>query len=111
MIESTYGVSIHEPRESRESRFTTTVHTIVGRGGRCLIPVFALGRAQELLLILDEYWELHPELREIPIYYASALAKKCMSVYQTYTHAMNERIQRQISISNPFQFKHISNLK
>jgi hypothetical protein len=29
---------------------------IVKRGGRCLIPVFALGRAQELLLILDEYW-------------------------------------------------------
>ncbi|KAK3881838.1 hypothetical protein Pcinc_013744 [Petrolisthes cinctipes] len=111
MIESTYGVSIHEPRESRETRFTTTVHTIVGRGGRCLIPVFALGRAQELLLILDEYWQQHPELHEVPIYYASALAKKCMSVYQTYTHAMNERIQRQISISNPFQFKHISNLK
>jgi len=111
MIESTYGVSIHEPRESRESRFTSTIHTIVGRGGRCLIPVFALGRAQELLLILDEYWDLHPELHEVPIYYASALAKKCMSVYQTYTHAMNERIQRQIAVSNPFQFKHISNLK
>ena len=61
--------------------------------------------------ISDEYWQLHPELHEIPIYYASALAKKCMSVYQTYTHAMNERIQRQISINNPFQFKHISNLK
>lgn len=29
-----------------------TVHDIVNRGGRCLIPVFALGRAQELLLIL-----------------------------------------------------------
>lgn len=111
MIESTYGVSIHEPRESRETRFTTTIHTIVHRGGRCLIPVFALGRAQELLLILDEYWDLHPELHEVPIYYASALAKKCMSVYQTYTHAMNERIQRQIAVSNPFQFKHISNLK
>lgn len=111
MIESTYGVSIHEPRESRETRFTTTIHTIVSRGGRCLIPVFALGRAQELLLILDEYWDLHPELHEVPIYYASALAKKCMSVYQTYTHAMNERIQRQIAVSNPFQFKHISNLK
>ncbi|CAL4121651.1 unnamed protein product, partial [Meganyctiphanes norvegica] len=111
MIESTYGVSIHEPRESRETRFTSTIHTIVGRGGRCLIPVFALGRAQELLLILDEYWDLHPELHEVPIYYASALAKKCMSVYQTYTHAMNERIQRQIAVSNPFQFKHISNLK
>ena len=52
------------------------------RGGRCLIPVFALGRAQELLLILDEFWAAHPELQEIPIYYASSLAKKCMAVYQ-----------------------------
>ena len=32
-----------------------TVHDIVNRGGRCLIPVFALGRAQELLLILGNY--------------------------------------------------------
>lgn len=41
-----------EPREERESRFTKEVHRIVQRGGRCLIPMFALGRAQELLLIL-----------------------------------------------------------
>ena len=32
-----------------------TVHDIVNRGGRCLIPVFALGRAQELLLILGRF--------------------------------------------------------
>lgn len=50
--ESTYGTHIHEKREERESRFTSLVHDIVNRGGRCLIPVFALGRAQELLLIL-----------------------------------------------------------
>ncbi len=30
------------------------IHDIVTRGGKCLIPVFALGRAQELLLILGE---------------------------------------------------------
>lgn len=35
-----------------------TVSKTVKRGGRCLIPVFALGRAQELLLILDEYWQV-----------------------------------------------------
>lgn len=44
------------------------VHDVVSRGGRCLIPVFAVGPAQELMLILDEYWEAHPELAEIPIY-------------------------------------------
>jgi len=111
IVESTYGVHIHEKREDREKRFTSTIHDIVTRGGRCLIPVFALGRAQELLLILDEYWAAHPELHEIPIYYASSLAKKCMAVYQTFVNAMNEKIRRQIAVNNPFVFKHISNLK
>jgi cleavage and polyadenylation specificity factor subunit 3 len=109
--ESTYGTHVHEKREQREGRFTSRVHDIVSRGGRCLIPVFALGRAQELLLILDEYWSAHPELHDIPIYYASSLAKKCMAVYQTYIGAMNEKIRRQIGINNPFVFKHISSLK
>ncbi|XP_045452248.1 cleavage and polyadenylation specificity factor 73 [Melitaea cinxia] len=111
ITESTYGTHIHEKREERESRFTGLVSDIVQRGGRCLIPVFALGRAQELLLILDEYWSLHPELQDIPIYYASSLAKKCMAVYQTYVNAMNDRIRRQIAVNNPFVFRHISNLK
>jgi cleavage and polyadenylation specificity factor subunit 3 len=60
---------------------------------------------------LDEYWATHPELHDIPIYYASSLAKKCMAVYQTYVNAMNEKIRKQIGINNPFVFKHISNLK
>uniref|UniRef100_A0A672FDA5 Cleavage and polyadenylation specificity factor subunit 3-like n=1 Tax=Salarias fasciatus TaxID=181472 RepID=A0A672FDA5_SALFA len=111
ITESTYGTHIHEKREEREARFCNTVHDIVNREGRCLIPVFALGRAQELLLILDEYWQNHPELHDIPIYYASSLARKCMAVYQTYINAMNDKIRKAININNPFVFKHISNLK
>ncbi|VDP39762.1 unnamed protein product [Soboliphyme baturini] len=106
--ESTYGTQIHEKREDRERRFTGLVHEIVARGGRCLIPVFALGRAQELMLILDEYWSMHPELHDIPIYYASSLAKKCMAVYQTFVSGMNQRIQKQIAVNNPFIFNGLS---
>lgn len=61
--------------------------------------------------LLDEYWQNHPELHDIPIYYASSLAKKCMAVYQTYVNAMNDKIRKAININNPFVFKHISNLK
>ncbi|KAJ3328415.1 Cleavage and polyadenylation specificity factor subunit 3 [Blyttiomyces sp. JEL0837] len=111
IAESTYGVQHHRPRIEREAIFTSTVHDVVQRGGRCLIPVFALGRAQELLLILDEYWQAHPELHNVPIYYATSLAKKCMTVYQTFSNMMNARIRQQSKISNPFQFKHISNLR
>ena len=110
IIESTYGVQNHEPREERERRFTSAVSDIVTRGGRCLIPVFALGRAQELLLILDEHWQRNPRLHGVPIYYASALAKKFMSVYQMYINMMNERIREQFSVRNPFLFAHIRNL-
>ncbi|XAR49373.1 hypothetical protein NMG60_11032556 [Bertholletia excelsa] len=111
IIESTYGVQLHQPRHIREKRFTDVIHSTVSQGGRVLIPAFALGRAQELLLILDEYWSNHPELHNIPIYYASPLAKRCMAVYQTYINAMNERIRNQFANSNPFDFKHISPLK
>lgn len=76
-----------------------------------MIPVFALGRTQELLLILDEHWRSHPDLQDIPIYFASKLAAKALRVYQTYINMMNDRIRKQIAISNPFQFEHISNLK
>lgn len=61
--------------------------------------------------VSDEYWQNHPELHDIPIYYASSLAKKCMAVYQTYVNAMNDKIRKAINVNNPFVFKHISNLK
>ncbi|EPS69934.1 hypothetical protein M569_04826, partial [Genlisea aurea] len=111
IIESTYGVQTHQPRHIREKLFTDVIHSTVSQGGRVLIPAFALGRAQELLLILDEYWTSHPELQNVPIYYASPLAKRCMAVYQTYINSMNERIRNQFVSANPFDFKHISPLK
>ncbi|KAH7492315.1 Cleavage and polyadenylation specificity factor subunit 3 [Phytophthora ramorum] len=111
IVESTYGVQVHQSVVEREGRFTGQVEAVVRRGGRCLIPVFALGRTQELLLILDEHWRSHPDLQDIPIYFASKLAAKALRVYQTYINMMNDRIRKQIAISNPFQFEHISNLK
>ncbi|PIN06906.1 mRNA cleavage and polyadenylation factor II complex, BRR5 (CPSF subunit) [Handroanthus impetiginosus] len=98
IIESTYGVQNHQPRHIREKLFTDVIHNTVSQ-------------AQELLLILDEYLSSHPDLHNVPIYYASPLAKRCMAVYQTYINSMNERIRSEFANSNPFDFKHISPLK
>jgi len=94
ITESTFGISMHTPRVERETQLMKAITDILNRGGRALLPVFALGRAQELLLILDEYWSKHPEVQKIPIYYNSSLARKCMQVYQTYVSAMNDNIKR-----------------
>ncbi|KAJ7879628.1 beta-lactamase-like protein [Mycena olivaceomarginata] len=97
IVESTFGVHNLESRPDKEQRFTALVHSIIRRGGHVLLPTFALGMAQELLLILDEYWDKHPDLRNVPIYYASGTARKSMAVYQTFAKR-----------DNPWIFKYIS---
>ena len=113
IVESTYGTQPHEPRKNREIRFTKAVSEIVERGGRCLLPVFALGRAQELILILEEYWANHPELQAIPIYYASSLVSKCMAIFESHFNLMAAPFKKQLeSGNNPFtQLKYITTLK
>ncbi|KAK5781205.1 cleavage polyadenylation factor subunit YSH1 PWA37_002138 [Arxiozyma heterogenica] len=116
IVESTFGTATHEPRLHREKKLTQLIHSTVGKGGRVLMPVFALGRAQELMLVLEEYWQNHSEELgngQVPIYYASDLARKCMSVYQTYVNMMNDDIRKKFrnSQTNPFIFKNIAYLK
>ncbi|KAJ5712109.1 Endoribonuclease ysh1 [Penicillium malachiteum] len=94
ITESTFGISSNPPRLEREAALMKSITGILNRGGRVLMPVFALGRAQELLLILEEYWERHPELQKVPIYYIGNMARRCMVVYQTYIGAMNDNIKR-----------------
>ena len=122
ICESTFGTASHEPRAEKEARLTSppppkipvlylqvdSVHKILARGGRVLMPIFALGEAQNILLILEEYWSRNPDLQTIPIYYTSNLARKCMAVYQTYTNMMNERIRL---AHRPFEFKFVRFLR
>lgn len=124
ITESTFGIASHIPRLEREAALMKSITGIINRGGRALLPVFALGRAQELLLILDEYWSKHSEFQKIPIYYASNIARKCMVVYQTYVYAMNDNIKRlfrermeeaerngDASKAGPWDFKYVRSLK
>ncbi|TFB03762.1 Endoribonuclease YSH1 [Trichoderma ghanense] len=125
ITESTYGIASHVPRLEREQALMKSITGILNRGGRALLPVFALGRAQELLLILDEYWGKHPEYQKFPIYYASNLARKCMVIYQTYVGAMNDNIKRlfrermaeaeasgdSAGKNGPWDFKYVRSLK
>ncbi|WPH03292.1 Metallo-hydrolase/oxidoreductase [Acrodontium crateriforme] len=128
ITESTFGISTHIPRLEREAALMKSITAILNRGGRALLPVFAMGRAQELLLILEDYWQRHEEYRRFPIYYASSLARKCMVVYQTYIDAMNENIRSKFQAgrsgpsnsnkdsdekvgSGPWDFEYIRSLK
>lgn len=111
IVEATYGIQNHEPRDQREHRFTNSVHQIVRQGGKALLPVFALGRAQEILLILEDYWERNSDLHNIPIYYNSPMATKCLRIFETYTNMCSKSVQEQANAcNNPWNMKYIRNM-
>ncbi|KAI5966405.1 YSH1 [Candida pseudojiufengensis] len=114
ITESTFGTGTLEPKAELEKKLTSHIHATLTRGGRVLLPVFALGNAQELLLILDEYWSKNEDLQNVNVYYCSDLARKCMAVYETYTGIMNDKIRLSSSgdsRSSPFDFKYIKSIK
>lgn len=51
-VESTYAGREHPDRETTEKRFIERVREVVDRGGKAIIPVFAVGRTQEVLMLL-----------------------------------------------------------
>ena len=54
ITESTYGGKVLAPRHEVEQKFLERVEEVTQKGGRVLIPVFALGRAQEVMLLLSK---------------------------------------------------------
>ncbi|MDL2245995.1 beta-CASP ribonuclease aCPSF1 [Methanobrevibacter sp. OttesenSCG-928-K11] len=69
IMESTYGghEDVQPSRNSAEKEMMKTIYKTLKRGGKVLVPVFAVGRAQELMVVLEEYMR-HNMIEEVPIY-------------------------------------------
>ena len=68
VMESTYGGRQHEATRKQEAkRLTEDVEKVVAAGGKVLIPAFAIGRSQEVILILQRAME-RGEIRPFPVY-------------------------------------------
>jgi Cft2 family RNA processing exonuclease len=78
VIESTYCRKGGSPRIREVERFVDTIRETVNGGGRVLIPAFALGRAQEVVLTLRK------ELSGVPVL-VDGLAKEISHIYEQQT--------------------------
>ncbi|XP_011177692.1 integrator complex subunit 11 [Zeugodacus cucurbitae] len=103
--ESTYATTIRDSKRCRERDFLKKVHECVAKGGKVLIPVFALGRAQELCILLETYWE-RMNLK-FPIYFALGLTEKANTYYKMFITWTNQKIRKTFVQRNMFDFKHI----
>lgn len=103
--ESTYATTIRDSKRCRERDFLKKVHECVENGGKVLIPVFALGRAQELCILLETYWE-RMNLK-YPVYFAVGLTEKANNYYKMFITWTNQKIRKTFVQRNMFDFKHI----
>ena len=83
VMESTYGNRTHESTEGARARLAAVIRETAARGGRVLIPAFAVGRTQELV------YDLHVltgagAIPSIPIYIDSPLAIDTTSVFEMH---------------------------
>ena len=108
IMESTYGARSHQPPEAAFAELTQVVKDTVARGGKIIIPSFAVGRAQEIV------YELHRlilagEIPPLPVYVDSPLAIDVSDVFREHTELYDEETTEFLRNSgSPLAFKSLT---
>ena len=105
VTESTYGApeDVMLEREGVEERLVQIINETVEKGGKVLLPVPAVGRAQEIMLVLDNYMK-SGRLKELPIY-IEGMISEATAIHTAYPEYLAREIRDQILHHdvNPFQ--------
>ena len=106
ITESTYGNRLHSNRQIEEQRLVQSIQTCIQRGGKVLIPAFALGRSQEVLLILRKAIQ-NEQLPHIPVYVDGMVRDINLMYYRNPTFLKNSLARRILKGTEPFYTKDI----
>ncbi|MFH2106040.1 MAG: beta-CASP ribonuclease aCPSF1 [Candidatus Micrarchaeota archaeon] len=104
MVESTYGGrnDIGAKRVEAEKKLTDLIQQTIDRKGKVLIPVFSVGRSQEIMLVLEEYYRMNPNFN-IPLY-IDGMVLEASAIHTAYPEYLREQLQRRILSNNsPFE--------
>ncbi|MBK9210012.1 MAG: MBL fold metallo-hydrolase [Anaerolineales bacterium] len=89
IMESTYGDKSHSNPELAYSEFRNVVKLTVERGGKVIVPAFAVGRSQELVFYLNQMME-NGEVPRVPVYVDSPLAVNATEVFKRHLECFDE---------------------
>jgi metallo-beta-lactamase family protein len=104
IMESTYGDRLHEAGEPVKHKLADTINRTYRRGGRVIVPAFAVGRTQQLILLMHELMKenLVPAM---PIFVDSPLAVNVTEVFRQHQECYDEETAKFLEDGNdPFGF-------
>mgnify|MGYP000716515084 CR=1 FL=1 len=112
VLESTYGGRNDYQTDQRDSeqRLKEVVRETYDRGGKVVIPAFAVGRSQEIMLVLEEAMR-HGDIPEMPVH-LDGMIWEATAIHTTYPEYLRDNLRDRIfhEDENPFladQFNHI----
>jgi KH/beta-lactamase-domain protein len=108
IMESTYGApnDVVPTREETEQQLIETLRTTIQLGGKALIPILAVGRAQEIMIVLDEAIK-SGALPLVPIYIEGML-QEVTAIHTAYPEELARELKNRIfhKGENPFLSEH-----
>lgn len=108
ITESTYGNRLHADRRIEERKLAEKITSVVTSGGKVLIPAFALGRAQEVIMALSMAMERGGE--KFPVFVDGMVLKVC-NAYSDHPNYLSPVMARKVrKFGNPF-FKIHDNIR
>lgn len=95
ITESTYGGrdDKQQPREEAQKKFLSKMKQTLNKGGKVLVPVFALGRSQEILGMLAD--ELDRDYFDYPVY-MDGMINDANALHTAYPEFLSEKVQEKI---------------
>jgi metallo-beta-lactamase family protein len=108
VMESTYGNRMHAPAEDMKAQLLEVIEQTRARGGKIVIPSFALERAQEIVFALKQLVEAG-RLAPIPVYLDSPLAVNLTEVFRRHRECYDaETLAYVEGHGDPFGFNLLS---
>jgi metallo-beta-lactamase family protein len=105
IMESTYGDRTHDPIERMEDELLDVITRTVARGGKVIVPSFALERAQELIYALKQLQE-QGRLPRVPVYVDSPLTVKLTDVFRIHPECFDQQTRDILTAGeSPFDFE------
>jgi len=107
IMESTYGGKLHKQAGHAENKLADVINRTARRGGRIIVPAFAVGRTQQLVLLLHQLSNEN-RIPNIPIFVDSPLAVNVSDVHRAHPECFDEETRAYLANGmDPFGFKRL----
>jgi len=111
IMESTYGDRLHKPFELVADRLADIIGRTAARGGRIIVPAFAVGRTQQLVVVLHELADQN-RIPRIPIFVDSPLAVNVTEAFRKNADYFDAETRLYLeSGTDPFGFKMLTYIR